>query len=211
VSAPTLIQHAKAAFATAATFSKAFASPNTAGSTLLAFSYNNGGGATPTVSDTAGNVWTLLDKKASFNGPNTLACFICASCVGGSNTVTYDTHATAGSGDLVIVEYSAATVDKHAINNGTSSTQTSGNVTTTVTGEVLVGYVASSVGSLSPGTFFTSQESDAGFFMFEDRTVSTATLYDASASSSFGAWAMGIVTLAAVVAGAQKPVVCIMQ
>jgi hypothetical protein len=211
VSAPTLIQHAKAAFASAATFSKAFASPNTAGNFLLAFSYNNGGGATPTVSDTQGNTWTLRDIKASFNGLNILACFICTSCAGGSNTVTYDTHASAGSGDLVIVEYSAATVDQHTIANGNTTTPASGSVTTTVTGEVLVGYVASSVGSLSPGTSFASQESDAGFFMFEDRTVATATSYNATASSASGQWAMGIVTLAAVVLNPAKPVVCIMQ
>jgi hypothetical protein len=213
MSAPTLIQSKKTAFATAADFSATFTSPNTLGSVLLAMSYNNGGANTPTVGDTAGNTWTLLDQLGFGGANNKLGIFICSSSLGGANTVTY--HAVgSGSGDLVIAEYSAGTLDKHNITSGNSTTPTSPSVNTTSADEVLAGSIASAGGSLAAAGGFASQQADAGFFLFEDKTVASTGAYTASATAASAFWAAGIVTLKATGGApppAAPPVVCIMQ
>jgi hypothetical protein len=192
----TLVQKTLTPFASASSFAAAYSSNNAAGNTLIAVSYNNGASNVPTVTDTAGNTWVSVNTALSFIGTNSLGVFICLSCVGGANTVTYNTNGSAGNGDLAIFEYSGVTIlDQRGIATGNSATPTSPSITTTQTNEMLFFYFATEVGGGHTDPSFTQQESDSGFLVIGDLFEASSGTFQGVGSASSGPWAAGILSL----------------
>ena len=199
--APVAIRFVQVAAATpqssTATVAATYPSPQSAGDmNIVVVGWNNSTSTVQTVTDSAGNLYTLAIGPTGGTGLRQ-SIYYAKNITGGSNTVTVTFNQTVPFPDLRILEYSGiSSLDKAAGASGSGKTSNSGSVTTTAANELLFGanYVAS--GTLKAGTGFTSRiitapDSDIA----EDRIVSTTGSYSATATlSSTGAWVMQIAT-----------------
>lgn len=185
----------------AQTISIPFSSPVVAGSLLLAFSEMGDTGASDfldTVTDSQGNTYTRI-HAANGNG------VIFWAVAGSSGACTVNLNFTLGAGTLTtapsIAEYSGApavvTVDGSSHNNDTNTAWTTGSITVSQAGTLLVGvFVASRIiaidpalPTLTPGAGFNERLEDThSDGTFESKVVWVDKL-DASASEAVAATA----------------------
>jgi hypothetical protein len=187
---PTFVQAEVAFYSPGPATTCAFTSPNTAGNLLLIFIWYQYTGLAPSsVTDSAGNTYTLL---ASYTSGNPIYCYVCTSCVAYTgNTVTI----TAGIStytSIAIAEYAAAAVpsvlDTHAAGNtspGSGGLQTFGSVTTTAVEEVIISFIGLGSFAASPtaGPAYTSRAT-GGSMNLADQNAATIGTYVVNWSAS---------------------------
>ena len=178
----------------------AYSSQNTLGNTLIAYGRFTGGSGAPTISDTQGNTWFQLFSTA--NGSDTNVAWAAYNVKAGTNAVTF-AQPTQSSLQAIIAEYSGVTsvtpLDQTATATGTSTTANSGNVTTLVANELILGFVSNSTTNgltITPGGGYTSRATVNGNTALFDKDITTTQTLNATATlSSSVPWFAGIVTL----------------
>jgi hypothetical protein len=185
--------------------SVSYASAQTAGNTnILAIGWNNTTSTVTSVVDSAGNTYRLAVPKASANGVSQAIWYASniKAAGPGANAVTVTFSASTPYVDIRALEYSGLDranpfdVGTSASGNGTAAD--SGAVTTTAASELIIG--AGMTGGLfsAAGSGFSNRVITQDADIAEDRTVTTAGSYSASATLSPSAgWVMQVATFKA--------------
>ena len=188
--------------------SLAFTHANTGGNLIVAYViWNNLG--TVKVSDTRGNTYTAATAPKTFGNNWSAQVFYAPNIIGGSNTVTA-TFGTAitSFGIVYLHEYSGLAqvnpVDISASAAGTSAAMSSGAATTTQANDLLFGAGASDSTITQAGTGFTKRLTGFGN-LTEDRVVTTAGSYAATAHQDGSAWVMQLVAFRIATGAAGPP------
>jgi IPT/TIG domain/Fibronectin type III domain len=168
---------------------------------VVVVGWNDTTATVKSVTDNAGNTYTLAVGPTIFSGFGTQSIYYAKNIVAagaGANTVTVTFSAAAVFADIRIVEYAgadpASPVDVTAAATGTSATSSSGAVTTSIATDLLFGANLVQTATTGPGTGFTkrlltSPDGDIA----EDQMVSAAGSYSATAPVSSGEWIMQMV------------------
>src|SRR5713226_557954 len=150
----TLVQHTSKDAGTTTTSSLAFVSPNTAGNWITVCV--RGGLSNSqvfTIVDSNGNTYKQGAQLGFTVSAVTLAIYYAENIKGGANTITVS-DTVSGPLRFAILEYSGVatsnSLDVPAVAaTGTSTSPNSGNLTTTASGDLLLGAIATT----NPGTF----------------------------------------------------------
>jgi hypothetical protein len=185
-----------------------YASAQTAGNTnILAIGWNNLTSTVTSVVDSAGNTYRLAVPKASANGASQAIWYASniTAAAAGANAVTVTFSASTPFVDIRALEYRGLDpvnpFDVGASASGNSTSATSGAVTTTAANELIFG--AGITGGLfsASGTGFTNRIITYDGDIAEDRIVTTAGSYSATATlSSSAGWVMQVATFRAATA-----------
>jgi uncharacterized repeat protein (TIGR01451 family) len=188
-----LVQHRSRDGGSTTVSTLAFASANTAGNFIGVVIRGGASGLTFSVSDTNGNLYKQAVKlNITVDTPlgDTLAIWYAENIRGGANTVTV-TQNSSVTVRFAVLEYAgvagANALDITAAAQGTSTTPSSGSVTPTSAGSLVLGAIATADNrSIAAGTGFTGQDwvpaSSNAKLLVEDRVLSTAQSLAATAS-----------------------------
>ena len=164
---------------------------------VIAVGWNDSTATVASVTDTKGNTYTLAVGPTAISGVASQSIYyaknIAAAAAGNAVTVTFS--AAAKYPDIRIAEYSGLDpvnpVDVTAAATGNSATGSSGAATTTNANDLLVGANLVQTATTAAGSGFTSRlitQPDGD--ILEDRTVTAAGSYSATAPSYSGQWIM---------------------
>ncbi len=174
--------------------SLAFNSANTAGNLIVVYLvWTNSGSVS--VTDTRGNVYTSVGSPHDVGELNNSSqVFYAKNVAGGSNTVRASfATAISSSADMYIHEYSgidkADPLDANAVNKGTTAAMNSGSATTSNANDLIFGAGASASTVNQAGSGFTSRSTRFGN-RIEDKNVTSAGPYNATANQNGNAWVM---------------------
>jgi hypothetical protein len=175
--------------------SLAYGSNEAAGNTNVVCVYWYKASSPPTISsitDTNGNSYTLAKSELNYNTGNNEAVYYATGIAAGANTVTVNFSAsTATYASIMETEYSwLGALDAAAGATGASGTSlSSGNLTTTVTGDQLIGFQVGN-SAFTVGTGYTQRiSSGSGNWVTEDKAAGAAGSYSAtSTQASSGGW-----------------------
>ena len=191
-----------------------YTSAQTAGDTnILAIGWNNTTSTITSVVDSAGNTYRLAVPKASANGVSQAIWYASniKTAAAGANAVTVTFSASTPYVDIRALEYSgidfANPFDVGASASGNSTSANSGTVTTTSANELIFG--AGITGGLfsAAGTGFNNRIITHDGDIAEDRIVTAAGSYSATATLSPSAgWVMQAATFRGATAGPQAAV-----
>jgi hypothetical protein len=163
---------------------------------VVCLNYPTASGATlSAISDTLGNTYSVVVGPIDAAGDIHYVA-VAADSMAGGDTVTVTLSAAPVNGsDLLVMEYSglalANAFDVSAQASGNGTALSSGPATTTAAHELVLGYAEAP--SASPGIGFTQRALLSGN-LTEDKVVSTAGTYDATATTTTGAWVMVLAT-----------------
>lgn len=193
--APAHVQSPTAATAfSGTTIALAYGSNVTAGSLLVCYIYANHGisGVADSRSQTFSSAINVTD-----NATYSLAIFYYPNTTGGADTVTVTFLGAITYASLQCSEYSgvatSSPLDKTASNSQTdpgtaTDAVTSGNVTTTTNGQLILGWSSALVvgaGTLTAGTGYTGRTNVFGDTLMEDRVQTSAGSIAATFTNSF--------------------------
>jgi hypothetical protein len=197
---PTFVQARAKEVRSGTTSSLAFTSANTAGNLVVVYVlWSNAGSVS--VSDSRGNGYASAVARVTWKSNWSAQVLYAKNVAGGTNTVTA-TFATAinSFADIYIHEYSGVDkvnpVDVARSATGTSSTVDSGPVTMTNATDLLFAAAASSGSVNQGGTGYTTRSTAFGN-RTQDRNVTTAGSYNATATQSSSSWVMQLVAFRA--------------
>jgi IPT/TIG domain-containing protein/VCBS repeat protein len=172
---------------------------------VVAVGWNDSTSTVQSVKDSKGNVYLRAVGPTVLSGQLSQSIYYAAnigSAAAGANTVTVTFSGAASFPDVRIAEYRgldpASPFDGGVGATGTSTTSNSGALTTTGANELLIGanmvtWVTSAAGTGYTSRVITSPDGD----ILEDRVVTTAGSYNATAPLSGGSWVMQIVAFRA--------------
>ena len=199
-STPAFVQARANEVGSGTTNSLAFTTPNTAGNLIVVYAiWSNAG--TATVTDSRGNAFVSAAPRTTWGTNWSSQVFVAKNIAGGANTVTA-TFATAINACAVIYihEYSgldkANPVDVTKSATGSASAMSSGAVTTTNATDLIFAGGASKGAVTQGGSGYTTRSTAFGN-RTEDRNVTTAGSYTATATQNSNAWVMQLVALRA--------------
>ncbi|HEY6506878.1 MAG TPA: PQQ-dependent sugar dehydrogenase, partial [Vicinamibacterales bacterium] len=184
--APTgisLVQHVSRDAGATASSSLPFASNNTAGNWIAVAVRSWPSSQALTVTDTRGNTYRKAIQLNETVDGMALALFYAENIAGGSNAVTVAKSGTGGTLRFAILEYSgvalANSLDKTAAAQGTGTTPSSGTVTPTSSGDLVIGVLATANSrTYTAGSGYLIEERVPGApstkLVVEDRTQTTA-------------------------------------
>jgi hypothetical protein len=187
----SLVQHVDVDAVSTASTSKAFAAANAAGD-FIALAVRAGiPNQTFTISDTRGNVYR---QAARFNNntDNTVALYYAENVSSGANTVTI-TMPAAATLRFSLFEYrgiaASNSLDGVHTASGTGVSPSSGTVTTTANGDLLIGVVSTGeVANFTPGSGFAVEGAVPALpgakLVAEDAVLATAGTIAATGTSS---------------------------
>ena len=206
VSTPAFVQQNSNKITRGTTNRVAFPFANTAGDLIVAYViWDNSGSVS--LSDSKGNVYMSAVGPTKWSGDRTNAqIFYAKNIAGGANTVTvrFSTGITSW-GVLCIHEYSgidtASPLDAVAAATGSGSAMSSGPVWTTNATDLLFGAGESTKVVTRVGTGYTSRSTISGNIT-EDRSVTAAGSYKATATHNGTGWIMQMVAFKAAGSGA---------
>ncbi|HEY4210838.1 MAG TPA: LysM peptidoglycan-binding domain-containing protein [Steroidobacteraceae bacterium] len=189
------------------TVSVTFTSAQTAGHlNVIAIGWNNATSTISSVTDTAGNTYTLAIGPTTASGNGRQSIYYAKNinaAAANSNTVTVTFSGSVPYPDLRATEYSGinttSPLDVTKGASGSSTSTSSGSVTTTNANDLIIAanYVANSTSAAGSG--YTQRMITADSSIFEDRKVTSTGSYSASATQSPTGW--WIMQLAAFKAG----------
>ena len=147
------------------------------------------------ITDTLGNSYLVVVGPVNAAGDLHYVA-VAANSAAGADTLTVTLSATPASGaDLFMLEYSGLAFlnpfDVTANSNGNGTAMSSGPATTTKGHELVLGYAEAP--SASVGAGFTLRSNNTGNIV-EDNVVTTTGSYDATATTTTGAWTMIMAT-----------------
>ncbi len=202
---PTFIQERDQQVTSGQTASVTFNSPPSAGNLLVVYLvWDNTGSAS--VSDSLGNMYaSAVGVTRWSNGRYSAQIFYTINRGDGGDTVSVRFGTRVKSFGIVYAhEYAgvlqAAPIDVTAAAAGTSGPLNSGSATTGNDTDLLFAGGVSTTTVTSPGSGYTARATSHGN-MCEDKTVSTAGSYSATASNRSGAWAMQMVAFKGAASG----------
>ncbi|HKV64028.1 MAG TPA: IPT/TIG domain-containing protein [Candidatus Acidoferrum sp.] len=161
-----LLQHASKDAGVTSSSSLTFPANNTAGNWIGVVIRAGHSGQTLTVSDTTGNTYRpAFQFNQTLDGPNgeTLAIYYAENITGGANIVTVTESLAKNTLRFAIFEYSGIattnSLDVTAAGQSSGTTFTSGNATTTVGGDLILGEVTSADGvTFTAGSGYAIEE-----------------------------------------------------
>ncbi len=197
----------------ATTITIPFSAPQNAGDlNVVAVGWNDSAAQISSVTDSAGNAYTLAVGPTVQVGIATQSIYYAkniASAVANANVVSVTFNTAANAPDIRIAEYSNVdpvnALDASAAAQGSSVLSSSGAVTTTSANDLIVGVNLVQTTTTGPGVGFTSRviTSPDGDIL-EDRAAASAGSYVATAPDSpAGSWIMQAVAFRA--AGSAPP------
>lgn len=202
---PTFIQERDQQVTSGKAASVTFNSPPSAGNLLVVYLiWDNAGIAS--VSDSLGNIYaSAVGATRWSNGRYSAQIFYTINRSSGADTVGVTFGTTIKSFGIIYAhEYTgvlqAAPIDVTAAAAGTSGSLNSGAATTSNDTDLLFAGGVSATSVTSPGTGYTARATSHGN-MSEDRIVSAAGSYSATASNRSGAWAMQMVAFKGAASG----------
>jgi len=173
----------------------AYPSAQTAGDfNIVVVGINDTTSVVQSVQDTSGNAYTRA-VGPTVGGGMQQSIYYAPNIIGGSNTVTVTFTGAAAYPDIRILQYRGlSTVDVTAAATGSSATSSSGTATTAATNALVFGANMVATWTSAAGTGFSSRiitpvDSDIA----EDRIITAAGSYSATASVASGAWIMQMV------------------
>jgi len=177
------------------TLSISFPSSSVAGDLILvAFDFNIT--ATPSVTDSQGNVFTEVGNQLTSPGGARSRVYYAKNIKGGPDTVTINLSANSSWIELYLTEYSGVDqtnpIDAQAGASGNAGAVSSGNATTTVAGDVIYGYCVGDW-TCTVGSGFTAR-STFNNNLIEDKIAGNPGSYAATGSATNG-WTMQLVAL----------------
>lgn len=183
-------------FDTRASIASAYASAQTAGDlNVVVISWEASSGSVQSVTDSSGNTYRLAFGPTTLTGKATQSIYYAQNIAAASaNTVTITFAAAVPHPDMRIVEYSGIDPN-YAFDVGAAGTSLTGTTTdsgfmvTTGGNEVLVGANVVNQSTTGPGSGYTqrgplTEHAD----IIEDRIVTTAGSYDATAPTDVSSW-----------------------
>ena len=192
---PTFVQAQAKEITSGTVNSLAFTSANTAGDLIVVYLvWSNTSSVSMT--DTRGNVYASAGARTTWDSSSASSSqiFFAKNIAGGTNTVraTFGTAITSAA-DMYIHEYSGIDkvdpLDVSVAGKGATAAMSSGTATTTNASDLIFGAGASSGTVNKVGTSFTSRSTKFGN-RTEDRTVTAAGSYGATATQNGNAWVM---------------------
>ncbi len=209
----SLVQHAGKDAGTTTSATLAFPSANTAGNWVAVAIRAGITGQTFTVTDTRANTYRRAVQLNETVDQTTVAIFYAENIAGGTNTVTVSDSLTGSTLRFAIFEYAgvAATnsLDGVATAQGTGTVPNSGSATTTMSGELAIGMIATANPTIfTAGNGFIIEEARPASpntkLIVEDRILATAGLVAASGSlASSDLWSASVATFRPRSAGTQ--------
>ena len=188
-----LVQHAGKDAGTTASTTLAFPSGNTAGNWIAVAVRAGGTNQVVTVTDTRGNLYRKAIEFDVTLDDVTLVVFYAENISGGANTVQVS-DSQSGTLRVAILEYAGVattnSLDVTATSQGTNAAPATGNVATTVNGDLLIGVIMTAdPASVTAGTGFTLRDAvpanPSAKLAVEDRVQPAAGT--AAATASLGA------------------------
>ncbi|HEV2397944.1 MAG TPA: IPT/TIG domain-containing protein [Candidatus Sulfotelmatobacter sp.] len=173
---------------------------------VVVVGWNDSTATVKSVTDTAGNAYTLAVGPTVINGVESQSIYYAkniAAAAGGANTVTVTFSTAAAFPDIRVLEYGGADpvnpIDVTAATSGNSTTTSSPAVSTTNATDLLFGANLVQTGTTGPGSGFTSRMITApDADIAEDEWVAALGSYSATAPvSPSGAWIMQMVAFRA--------------
>src|SRR5262245_56436695 len=187
-----------------------YTSAQTAGNlNVVVVGWNDATAAVTSVTDSRGNVYTRAVGPTALAGQMSQSIYYAKNIVGAAasaNTVTVRFTVPAFYADIRILEYSGIDqvnpVDVVAGATGTNTSMSSGTATTTNANDLIFGANTVSHTTLAGGAGFTVRMITTDKDIAEDRVVSAAGSYSASASMNVpGPWVMQMVAFKAASGG----------
>jgi IPT/TIG domain len=182
---------------------------------VVVVGWNDSTASVSGVSDSSGNSYLIAAAAVVQSGTASQAIYYArniSAASAGANTVTVTFATAAQHPDIRIAEYSgldtANPLDGSAGAQGNSATSDSGVVTTTSANDLLVG--ANTVQSVTtgPGTGFTSRGITGDGDILEDRTVTSAGSYNATAAlDKIQLWIMQVAAFRAAAGSGSNPTI----
>jgi chitodextrinase len=144
----SLVQHRNVDAGSAASSSLSFSTTNGAGNWIAVAIRSAPNSQALTVTDTRGNTYRRAIQLNETVDGIAVALYYAENIVGGSNTVTVSKPQAGGTLRFAILEYSgvalANSLDVTVAAQGTSATPSSGTVTSTSSGDLVIGVIATS-------------------------------------------------------------------
>ncbi len=197
----TLVQHVSRDAGSAAASSLGFATSNTAGNFIAVVVRGGASGETFAVSDSNGNTYrqaVQLNVTVDVPSGDTLAIFYAENIRAGANSITVTDGNSASTLRVAILEYSGVatsnSLDGGSAAQGVSASPSSGSVSTTANGDLLLGAVMSADGrGFTAGAGYTIRDwvpdASSTKLITEDRTQpGTGTASTTAALSSSNPW-----------------------
>ena len=180
---PALVQHAGRDAGTTTSSSLAFTANNTAGNWIAVVIRAGRVGQVFTVTDTRGNTYRRAIQYNESIDATTLGLFYAESIAGGANTISVSDSISGGTLRFAILEYSgvatANSLDVTATAQGTSNAPGTGTVTTTASGDLVIGVLSTAEPrTFTAGSGYVIQErvpvAPNTKLVVEDRILATA-------------------------------------
>ena len=197
VAAPTFVQQNSGSITAGTVGQVAFPSSNKAGDLIVVYVIRPAG-VNVVLTDTRGNIYQSATGATLWKtGTRSSEVFYAYNIAAGANTVSATfSPSLAASAFLYVLEYSgidtSAPFDAVAAAIGTASAMDSGAAPTTNANDLILGAAASSSSVTAAGTGFTSRSTASGNRV-EDKVVTAAGAYNATASQNGTAWVMQMV------------------
>jgi hypothetical protein len=192
------------------TLAVAYPSPQTAGDlNIVAVGWGDTTSSVSSVADSNGNTYIRAVGPTTITGLQQ-SIYYAKNIAAGSNTVTVTFNQAAAFPDERILEYSgldqSVPLDVTAAAAGTGTSASSGPATTASANELIFG-AGSTAGTpyIGAGTGFTSRVIDIFGNIAEDKTVSSAASYSATAPNGSGNWVMQMATFRGSGEGGSSP------
>jgi chitodextrinase len=197
---PSFVQGATNSVTSGKTVSKTFSTANTAGNLIVAYlMWSNTGSAS--VTDSKGDVYTAATARTTWGSQWSSQVFYAANIAGGTNTVTASFGTSITSfGLLYTHEYSGLAtsnpLDVTASATGSAKAMNSGSATTTNANDLIFAGGGSNSSVTAAGTGFTLRSTAYGN-VAEDKKVTTAGSYNATATQNSNQWVLQMVAFKA--------------
>ena len=181
---------------------------NTAAGDLIMVGIDFDGTASPSsVSDTQGNTFVQVASQLTSPEGTGARVYYAKNIAGGPDTVTIHWSVTSANVEIYLTEYSGLNttnpIDGQSGATGAAGAVSSGNVTTTVAGDIVYGYCVGDT-ACTVGTGFTAR-STYDQNLIEDLTAGSPGSYAATATANNG-WTMQMVALKPASSTVQSPV-----
>lgn len=175
--------------------SLAYGSNETTGNTNVVSIYWYKASSPPTISsvtDTNGNTYTLAKSELNYASGNNVAVYYASNIEAGANTITVNFSAsTATYVGIMETEYSwLGAFDAAAGATGSSTSLSSGNLTTTVTGDEVIGFqIGGSTYTVGSGYTQRVSISPPNWAVQDESATSAGSYSSTSTQSTSGGWA----------------------
>jgi uncharacterized protein (TIGR03437 family) len=190
--------------------SLAFPQPTIAGDLILVGLHFGSATQSVSVTDSQGNSFRQIGNQLNSPGGYGSRVYYAKGIEGGSDTVTITLGANSSVLEVYLTEYTGVSrsnpIDAQAGASGSAGPVSSGNVTTSFSGDVIYGYCAADA-TCTAGSGFTTR-STFNSNLIEDKAAGSAGTYTATGTANSG-WTMQLVALRPLSIRSKQPAVAL--